>query len=138
MQRMSTSQRVWSIVFLCFLGLTGCNSGRYQVEGTVKYADGTPVDGGTVIAEGTVEGKLVALQANIEKDGSFKLGGLAPGDGAMPGSYRAIVMPVALGDSEIAAGKTPSVSGKYTKFDSSGITFEVTKGKNQLDIKVSK
>lgn len=127
------------LVFLLSLALCiGCGSGRYPVIGTVKYADGTPLDAGTVIAEGTVDGKLVSVQANVEPDGSFKLGSETPGDGALPGSYKAVVMPVALGDSELAAGKTPAVEGKYTKFETSGIQFEVTKGPNKLDITVSK
>ena len=50
----------------------------------------------------------------------FKLGGATPGDGALPGSYKAIIMPVALGDAELAAGKTPSVAGKFTKFETYG------------------
>ena len=47
-------------------------------------------------------------------------------------------MPVALGDSELAEGKRPAVSGKYTKYETSGITFEVKAGKNHLDITVTK
>ena len=127
--------------FLCLLSLAllvGCSTGRYPVAGTVKYADGAPLDAGTVIAEGTVDGKLVAVQANIEPDGSFKLGGVEAGDGALPGNYKAVVMPVALSDSELGAGKTPAVDGKYTRFESSGIEFEVTKGPNKLDIIVAK
>lgn len=126
------------LFFLSIALCIGCGSGRYPVHGTVKYADGSPLEGGTVIAEGMAEGKLVSLQANVEPDGTFKLGSMAPGDGALPGSYKAVVMPVALGDSELAAGKTPSVEGKYTKFETSGIEFEVTKGPNKVDITVAK
>ncbi|MCC6510237.1 MAG: hypothetical protein IT423_14120 [Pirellulaceae bacterium] len=125
-------------VLIALASISGCNSGRYPVLGTAKYADGTPVEGGTVIAEGEVDGKLVSLQANIEADGTFKLGGADPGDGALPGSYRAIIMPVALGDAELAAGKKPSVAGKFTKFETSGIEFTVLEGKTDLNIVVSK
>ncbi len=78
------------------------------------------------------------MQSNIEKDGSFKLGGAVAGDGAPPGNYKAVVMPVPLGDAELSAGKTPSVDGKYTRFESSGIEFEVKAGENKVDIKVAK
>lgn len=108
------------------------------MKGFVKYPDGSPVPGGTVIAEGTVEGKLVGIQGNIEPDGSFTLGGERPNDGAMPGKYRAMIMPVALGDAELAAGKTPAVSGKYSKMDSAGIEFEVAQGMGPLTITVDK
>lgn len=127
---------------LSILALTtaclGCSSGRYPVTGTVLYEDGSPCEGGTVIAEATVDGKVVSAQSNIEKDGSFSLGGASAGDGAFPGNYKAVVMPVALGDAELSAGKLPSVEGKYTRFESSGIQFEVKKEPNKVDIKVSK
>lgn len=126
------------LVFVVLLTTTGCNSGRYPVRGSVRYADGSPVIEGTVIAEGEVDGKLVSLQANIESDGTFAMGSMTPGEGAFPGSYRALIMPVALGDSELAAGKKPSVSGKYAKFETSGISFEVTRGTNNLEITVDK
>lgn len=125
------------ILTLAVLSTAGCG-GRYSVTGKVTYEDGSPVPAGTVLAEATVDGKLVALQGNIEPDGSFTLGGAKPGDGAVPGSYRAAVMPVALGDSEIAAGKVPTVEGKWTRFESSGLTFEVKPEKNTITLKVSK
>ena len=120
-----------------FATSAGCSSGRYPVTGVVHYADGTPVDAGTVIAEASVDGALVGLQGNIEKDGVYQLGGVTAGDGAFPGKYRIAVMSASLGDSEIAAGKTPSVDGKFSRFETSGITFEVKPEKNKLDIEVS-
>jgi hypothetical protein len=104
----------------------------------VTYEDGSPVESGTVVAEATVNGKLVGVQANIEKDGSFSWGADRAGDGALPGSYRVLVMPVALGDSEIAEGRRPAVDGKYTKYDTSGITFEVKPDSNVLNITVTR
>jgi hypothetical protein len=47
-------------------------------------------------------------------------------------------MPVALGDSELAEGKVPAVDSKFTKYETSGITFEVKPGKNELTIKVTR
>jgi hypothetical protein len=104
----------------------------------VTYEDGTPVEEGTVIAEATVDGKAVGVQGNIARDGTFSWGGETAGDGALPGNYRVLVMPRALGNSERAAGKVPSVDGKYSKYDTSGITFEVKPGKNELNITVSR
>jgi hypothetical protein len=116
----------------------GCSSGRYPVTGKVTYADGTPVEAGTVIAETTVDGKPVAVQAKIEKDGTFRWGTERAGDGAVPGKYRILVMPVALSDAELAAGKLPAVDRKFTTFETSGITFEVKEGPNELPITVTK
>lgn len=116
----------------------GCASGRYPVGGRVTYEDGTPVGEGTVIGETTVDGKAVGVQGNIEKDGSFTWGSDKPGDGAPPGTYKVLVMPRALGDGELAEGKQPSVAGKFTRFETSGITFEVKQEKNVLNITVSR
>ena len=116
----------------------GCSSGRYPVNGVVHYADGVSVDAGTVVAEALIDGELVGLQANIEKDGTFQLGGITPGDGAFPGNYRVAVMSPTISDAEASTGKTPAVDGKYSSFKTSGITFEVKPEKNKLDIEVSK
>lgn len=129
--------RALAPLFLLIL-VTGCGSGRYPVTGRVIYEDGTPVEEGTVIGEATVDGKLVGVQGNIEPDGTFVWGTERAGDGALPGNYRVIVMPRALGDQEMADGKLPAVASKYTRYETSGITFEVKPGKNELNIKVTK
>ena len=123
---------------VAFALLTGCGSGRQPVSGKVTYEDGTPVEAGTVIGEATVDGKLVGVQGNIDADGRYTLGGDRAGDGAFPGNYRILVMPVALGDSELAEGKTPSVDGKFGKYETSGIVYEVKLGKNELNITVTR
>ena len=130
--------------YRCLLGLllslvaTGCGSGRYPVTGQATYDDGSPVPGGTIIAEATVDEQPVSVQGNIEPDGTFELGADVPGDGALPGHYRAMVLPVALGDRERAEGKQPTVPGKYGKFESSGITFDVKPEANVLNITIAR
>jgi hypothetical protein len=129
--------RLLATLFLLTLA-SGCGSGRYPVTGRVTYEDGTPVEAGTVIGEATVDGKLVGVQGNIERDGVFSWGADKPDEGALPGNYRVLVMPVALGDGEMAEGKQPAVDGKFTKYETSGITFEVKAGKNELNITVTR
>jgi hypothetical protein len=116
----------------------GCASGRYPVSGRVTYEDGAPVEAGTVIGEATVDGKAVAVQGSIAKDGSFTWGADRPGDGALPGEYKVLVVPRALGDYEIAEGKRPDIDGKYGKYDTSGLKFEVKPQKNEFNITVSR
>jgi hypothetical protein len=124
---------------LLLAGLSaGCNSGRYPVGGRVAYEDGTPVEAGTVIGEATVDGKTVGVQGVIAKDGTFGWGTEKAGDGALPGKYKVIVVPVALGDGELAEGKEPAVDGKYANYDTSGLSFEVKPEKNEFNIKVSR
>jgi hypothetical protein len=116
----------------------GCGSGRYPVSGRVTYEDGSPVEAGIVIGEATVNDELVGVQGNIERDGSFRWGADTPGDGALPGEYRVIVVPVSLGDSELAEGKLPAVHSKFTRYETSGITFEVKPEENVLNIRVAR
>jgi hypothetical protein len=129
--------RVLVPLFLAALA-SGCGSGRYPVIGRVTYEDGSPVEAGTVIGEAKVHGKAVGVQGNIEQDGGFRWGTARPGDGALPGNYRVIVVPVALGDSELAEGKVPAVDGKFGKYETSGITFEVKPERNVLNITVTR
>lgn len=131
-------RRSVALVPLLALFAAGCGGGRYPVAGKVTYEDGGPVPAGTVIGEATVNGKVVGVQGNIESDGSFAWGGDKAGDGALPGEYKVIVVPVALGDSELAEGKRPAVGGKYGKYESSGLTYTVKAEKNEYNIKVSR
>jgi hypothetical protein len=120
------------------VALPGCASRRSVVTGKVTYEDGTPVEGGSVIGEATVDGKLVAVQATIKKDGSFSWGGDREGDGALPGSYKVIVVPVSLSEYQLSQGERPAVDGKYTKYETSGLSFEVKEGRNEFNITVSR
>ncbi len=122
------------LIFSC----VGCGNDRAQVFGKVLFEDGSPLDGGTVVAEATVEGKLVSAQSNIEPDGSYRLGGSTAGDGALPGSYQFAVMPIPLSDAELGAGKKVLVPGKYSNLSSSGIKLDVKPGENPFDIKITK
>ena len=129
----------YRVLLLGWLALaSGCNSGRQTVTGKVTYEDGQPVTAGTVIAEATVGGKTVGIQGNIEGDGTFRMGGGTPGDGARPGTYRVLIQAPSLSDFEKSQGKKPALSGKYASFESSGITLDVKPGKNDLPIKVER
>jgi hypothetical protein len=125
------------VAAIAIVPVSGCGD-RYSVTGRVLYEDGTPVEAGTVIAEGVVDGKPVGLQGNIGPDGRFALGGTRRGDGAVPGTYRVMVVPPALGDSEMAQGKRPAVAGKYGRYETSGLTLEVKAQSNELTLRVTR
>jgi hypothetical protein len=133
-----TACRARVLIPLLLLFAAGCGSGRYSVSGRVTYEDGTPVPAGTVIGEAAVDGKPVSVQGNIEADGSFSWGTERPGDGAPPGNYKVVVMPRALSDAELGEGKRPDVDGKYTKYETSGLSFEVKPQRNEFNITVSR
>jgi hypothetical protein len=115
----------------------GCG-GRATVTGRVTYPDGSPVESGSVVAEGTADGKAVLVQGTINKDGTFRLGGDRPGDGVLPGSYKVAVHPEYVPDDERAKGVLPAVDGKYTRYNSSGFTLEVPRGGTELNLKVTR
>ena len=126
------------ILVVLVVAVPGCGSRRATVTGRVAYEDGTPVEAGSVIGEATVGGKLVAVQGTIRKDGSFAWGGDREGDGALPGTYKVIVVPVSLSEYEVEHGQTPAVDGKYAKYETSGLSFEVKDGRNEFNITVSR
>src|SRR5437870_3173961 len=108
------------LVPLLLVATSGCGSGRYRVSGTVTYEDGSPLEEGTVAGEATINGRPVAVQGNVQKNGSFVWGTERPGDGAFPGKYRVIVLPRALGDGERSQGMLPAVDKRFTSYESSG------------------
>ncbi|HJZ55399.1 MAG TPA: hypothetical protein VKE74_10595 [Gemmataceae bacterium] len=126
------------VLLALVVALPGCGSGRASVTGKVTYNDGTPVEAGSVIGEATVDEKLVAVQGTIRKDGSFSWGGDREGDGALPGTYKVIVVPVSLSEYQLSQGQTTAIDGKYTKYETSGLSFEVKPGRNDFNIKVSR
>ncbi len=136
MRSFVTRGRVLLPLLLVFVA--GCGAGRYPVTGQVTYEDGSPVEDGTVIAEATVDGKAVGVQGAIAKDGTFSFGGDRPSDGAIPGTYKVLIMSPTIPDGAAGEGKQPLVDGKYTKYDTSGLTFEVKPERNTFNIKVSR
>lgn len=124
--------------FAALLGAVGCGSDRYPVSGKVTLEDGSPLTEGNVVGEMGTGADRVMVQGDVRPDGSFEWGTLRPGDGAKPGRYKVIVLPRALGDSELAQGMQPDVDDKYSRYETSGIEFEVKPQKNELNITVTK
>jgi len=122
MKTMRLINRVFTFVFVGFGILTvasGCGS-NIKAGGTVVFSDGTPLDRGMVVLASPTN----QYTGMIHGDGSFKLGGLNPGDGLPAGTYRASVL-YAVDDLENSL-----VSGKYTSAETSGLVFEISKKKH--------
>jgi hypothetical protein len=102
----------------------------YPVHGTVKLK-GAPVVMGLVEFKPAIPGKGMPCSGIIEKDGTFAMrtyGGIAPPDGAVPGTYRVSV--TSLGEVEGAGappkGVTPTkVPMRFTDPETSGVTVEI-------------
>ena len=117
--------------------LAGCSSGRCSVTGMVTYEDGGPVESGIVIGKAMIDGKPVTVRGTV-RNGAFSWGGATEGDGAPPGHYEVVVMPPSLSEYEVSQGMTPVIDGKFTKFETSGLSIDVKQGKNEFTIKVTK
>jgi hypothetical protein len=138
MRGLTTRGRLLALLAAGLLAAAGCGTGRYPVTGRVVYEDGAPLTEGTVVAETADGGQKLMAQGDVRSDGTFDWGTLKPGDGARPGRYRVAVLPRALGDAEQAQGARPAVDKKFTSVETSGITFEVKEGHNELTITVTK
>ncbi|QDT68811.1 hypothetical protein MalM25_17360 [Planctomycetes bacterium MalM25] len=133
----------WSCVHACVTLVvalsTGCNDGLrlHPVQGRVLLENDTPLDGGTVIAE-TLDGEIRrSANGDIGSDGTFSLGTLAAGDGAVEGDYIVAVMPRALSEGDRAQAG-PAFHPRYSDPMTSGITFRVDPGENEVVLRVSK
>ncbi|MBA4065618.1 MAG: hypothetical protein C0501_18265 [Isosphaera sp.] len=119
-------------------GAAGCGSGRYPVTGRVTYDDGSPLPEGSVVGECRDGPDPVMARGNVGPDGRFEWGTERAGDGAKPGKYKVIVVPRTLSNAELAQGMVSAVDGKFTRYDSSGIEFEVKDARNELNITVTR
>src|SRR5437763_983238 len=131
--------RKWSVALLpmALALVAGCGSGRCSVTGMVTYEDGSPVESGTVVGKSAIDGQPVSVQGAI-RNGAFSWGGAREGDGALPGHYEVAVMPPSLSEYQVSQGMTPAIDGKFTKFETSGLTFDVKPGKNEFNVTVTR
>jgi hypothetical protein len=134
----NSRRRPAGLAALIFLfGVAGCGSGWPQVSGRVVFADGSPLDEGMVVCETRDGDKPVMARGTLQRDGTFRLGTSQPEDGAPPGKYRVLVVPRALSWRERET-RPPIIDPRFEKFETSGITFEVKEGHNELNITVTK
>jgi hypothetical protein len=131
-------RRICLIALGLLVGAIGCGEQRYAVSGKVAFADGTPLDAGTVMGETTLaDGKKTMVQSSIGSDGSFSLGTEKPGDGVPPGKYKLLVAPRAMSEMEERT-MPPFIDRKWERFESSGLELDVTASKTDFNITVTK
>ena len=114
----------------------GCSSKGpklYPVKGRVTFADGRPVQGGTIEFTSTAERSSSIGQ--IQQDGTFRLTTNEEGDAALPGPHIVIItqgyVPLS---SKPAHFHGPRVPAKYSSYETSGLTVEVEAGDNDVPI----
>ena len=110
-----------ALLLLSALVLAGCSGtpGAYPVRGKVTLSDGSPLTKGTINfynEKGTATG-------DIRSDGTYELGSLNVGDGAVPGKYQVFFSGDALGGGYDNAPQL--IDSKYGNASTSGLTAEV-------------
>lgn len=134
-----------TVAALVLVGVVGCGGTRtYPVQGKVVFPDGTPMTAGLVVFE-PVEAQRPPISARgpIEADGTFRLSTFQPGDGTIVGRHRVLVTPPTRtrpGRNVDQDEKSPPavIDARFRSFDSSGLEFAVTSGKNDFTIVVKK
>jgi len=129
MQRFFYALILFSICFVI-----GCG-GSVTVKGTVKLADGTPIETGTVIFRNDKE----QFSADIQPGGTFSPGRFKDGDGITPGIYQIYLTGVTrnAAPSDPYSAPAPTVQGsgsrsgalihsKYEQPTSSGLSIDTS------------
>ena len=140
---MALPQTLFGMVAAVLLVALGCDKGElptYPVRGKVTFPDGTPLEGGRVEFEPVDSAHHVSARGVIASDGTFRLGTFKPGDGALEGEHRAIVMPpLPVGDRDEMKSLPVTIDPRFQRFDSSGLKFTVSKsGDNDFHIQVTR
>jgi len=108
--------------------------GLYPVRGIVTLEDDTPVTQGAVVFEHIAKGDQLTARGLLQADGSYQLG---PNKFGIPvGKYRVRINPLRSGVP--GEKQAPSFDSKYTKFETSGLEYEVKAEPNEIPIKLAK
>lgn len=141
--RSGMSRQVTSLIVAALVMVVpGCGEDgvpTYPARGKVTFPDGTPLEGGRVEFEPVASEHRVSARAVIQPDGAFELGTFQPGDGALEGEHRAIVMPpLPIGDREGMKSLPLMIDPRFQRFDTSGLKFTVTRDSdNEFNIQVT-
>lgn len=119
----------------------GCNTkpATYPVSGTVKFADGTPLTGGSVEFRNITDDitKQVNARGEIGPDGKFQLTTFAPNDGALAGEHQVCIFPPSYEiPSNLSSEPPPNpLQRKFMAYETSELQYNVTaKGPNEFHI----
>jgi hypothetical protein len=140
--------RVWSggrpaIPTACLLLVVGCGGHEsaarlYPVRGTVTLEDGSPLTRGMVVFEAQAGGAAVTARGVVKADGSYELSTRQTGDGVPPGKYRVQINPMDHRSEVPDEEKNLPYDIKYTKFETSGLEYEVKPGPNGYSIRLAR
>jgi hypothetical protein len=127
------------LIFLVLAALGGCGARKYPVVGKVVFKDGKPLPGGLIVFSPLDPGNHVGARGYIQPDGTFELSTEKEGDGSLQGRYQALIRPPSQGKNEDDPRRNiPVIDPRYTRYETSGLEFEVKPGKNDFTIEVEK
>jgi hypothetical protein len=127
------------LTLACSCGCGTKDRATYPVSGKVVFDNGAPLAGGMVMFESEPAGSEPRYSSAgvIAADGTFQLSTFKEGDGAVAGKHRALVRVKRAGDAEKPGAHAESpIASKFENFDTSGLTFTVEPGNNDLKIVV--
>lgn len=122
-------------------GCGGSGAPVYPAGGRVEFADGTPMNGGSVSFRPVQVQADASARGQIRADGTFSLTTFSPDDGAALGRHRVLVVAALVGDRETPnPAQTPQLDPRNSNYDTSGLEFDVTNdpAKNEFTIVVGK
>lgn len=127
----------FSSVACLFLVLVGCGDGRGKrvpVAGVVKI-DGVPVAHGSVTFFPVNPGeKSRPGGASLDENGRFQVTSYEPNDGLIIGNYEVTVMAI---EPINGASQRWHAPQKYSVRTSSGLTQEITKESNEIEVNLT-
>lgn len=120
----------------------GCGTGKpatYPVEGTVRFEDGELVTFGMV--EFHQPAQKLSARGKIRSDGTFSMSTFEPGDGAVAGTHRVMVVQLLM-PGTVGVPNRPHqahIDPLYANFDTSQLEFTVDPAvENRYDITLKK
>ena len=118
---------VCCLVTGCVLGCSGSDLPVYATRGRVTFSDGTMVGAGRVEFRPVEAPRPVVARGEIQPDGTFELSTFEPGDGAIKGRHRAIVLPKMLfREQDRAHIPAVAIDPRFGDYEKSGLEFTVT------------
>jgi hypothetical protein len=98
----------------------------YAVEGVVKFADGSPLIGGSVESLLKAGMPRVVARGPIQADGTFKLTTFMAADGAVEGVHHVIVMPpLPKGDLDELRTQPKLLDPRFSRYETTPLEFTV-------------
>lgn len=129
-----------NLLFVLAVIAAGCGDNRLaRVTGTVRYADGKPVDRAIIEFELQAEKyqDRISSLGQVRPDGTFELSTYREGDGAFIGEHRILVSPPEILPPDPGEPPAPPFRAfpkKYRSFETSGLIATVVPGDNTFTI----